>query len=110
MADGQPSEPPSFGQLVESGALVAGSVATVREQLADRARSYRVGNLLVMLQMGSMPTDLVKHNIDLFARQVMPGLADIWSESEEGNRWWPARLGGRPVSATQTQLAGVTLT
>jgi hypothetical protein len=30
------------------------------------------GNLLVMLQMGSMPTDLVKHNIDLFAGQVMP--------------------------------------
>ena len=89
---------------------MAGSVATVRDQLADRARSYRVGNLLVMLQMGSMPTDLVKHNIDLFAGQVMPGLKDIWSEYEEGNRWWPARLGGRPVSATQTQLAGVTLT
>ncbi len=29
MADGHPSEPPSFGQLVESGAIVAGSVATV---------------------------------------------------------------------------------
>ena len=109
VADGHPSEPPSFGQLVESGAIVAGSVATVREQLADRARSYRVGNLLVMLQMGSMPTDLVKHNIDLFTGQVMPALKDIWSEYEEGNRWWPARLGGSPVSATQTQLAGVTL-
>ena len=110
MADGHPSQPPSFGQLVEAGAIVAGSVATVREQLADRARSYRVGNLLVMLQMGSMPTDLVKHNIDLFTGQVMPALKDIWSEYEEGNRWWPARLGGSPVSATQTQLTGVTLT
>ena len=110
MGDGHPSEPPSFGQLVEAGAIVAGSVATVREQLADRARSYRVGNLLVMLQMGSMPTDLVKHNIDLFTGQVMPALKDIWSEYEEGNRWWPTRLGGSPVSATQTQLAGVTLT
>ena len=107
LADAHPSEPPSFGQLVESGAIVAGSVATVRDQLADRARSYRVGNLLVMLQMGSMPTDLVKHNIDLFAGQVMPGLKDIWSEYEEANRWWPARLGGRPVSVTQTELAGV---
>ena len=106
----QPSEPPSFGQLVESGAIVAGSVTTVRDQLADRARSYRVGNLLVMLQMGSMPTDLVKHNIDLFAGQVIPGLKNIWSEYEQGNRWWPARLGGRPVSETQTQMAGVTLT
>ena len=108
-AGGHPGEPPSFGQLVESGAIVAGSVATVGEQLADRARSYRVGNLLVMLQMGSMPTDLVQYNIDLFAGQVMPGLTDIWSEYEQGNRWWPTRLGGRPVSASQTQMAGVTL-
>ena len=110
LADGHPGELPTFGQLVESGAIVAGSVATVREQLADRARNYRVGILLLLLQMGSMPTDLVKHNIDLFAREVMPALKHIWSEYEAGNRWWPARLGGRPVSATQTQLAGVSLT
>jgi hypothetical protein len=88
---------------------VAGSVATVRERLADRARSYRVGNLLLLLQMGSMPTDLVKHNIDMFAGEVMPGLKDIWWEYEDANRWWPARLGGRPVSVTQTELAGVQL-
>jgi hypothetical protein len=68
-----------------------------------------VGNLAVLLQMGSMPTDLVQHNIDLFAGQVMPGLTDIWLEYEQGNRWWPTRLGGRPVSASQTQMAGVTL-
>jgi len=41
---------------------------------------------------------------------VMPGLTDIWSDYEQGNRWWPARLGGRPVSASQTHLAAVTLT
>jgi alkanesulfonate monooxygenase SsuD/methylene tetrahydromethanopterin reductase-like flavin-dependent oxidoreductase (luciferase family) len=100
----------SFGELVDSGAIVAGSVATVRDRLADRARSYRVGNMLLSLQTGSMSTDLVKHNIDLFASGVMPYLRGIWSEYEDTNHWWPARLGGRPVSAVQAQQAGARLT
>jgi alkanesulfonate monooxygenase SsuD/methylene tetrahydromethanopterin reductase-like flavin-dependent oxidoreductase (luciferase family) len=100
----------SFGELVDSGAIVAGSAVTVRDRLADRARSYRVGNMLLSLQMGSMSTGLVKHNIDLFASGVMPYLRGIWSEYEDTNRWWPARLGGRPVSAVQAQLAGARLT
>jgi alkanesulfonate monooxygenase SsuD/methylene tetrahydromethanopterin reductase-like flavin-dependent oxidoreductase (luciferase family) len=108
-AGGHPNERPCFGELVEAGAIVAGSPSTVRERLADRARSYRVGNMLLLLRMGSMPTDLVKHNIDLFAGEVMPGLRGIWSEYEDQNRWWPARLGGRPVSSVQAQLAGVRL-
>jgi alkanesulfonate monooxygenase SsuD/methylene tetrahydromethanopterin reductase-like flavin-dependent oxidoreductase (luciferase family) len=107
--DGHPDEPPSFGRLVDSGAIVAGSAATVRDRLADRARSYRVGNMLLLLQIGSMPTDLVKHNIDLFSGEVMPGLRHIWSEYDDANRWWPARLGGRPVFSVQAQVAGVGL-
>jgi alkanesulfonate monooxygenase SsuD/methylene tetrahydromethanopterin reductase-like flavin-dependent oxidoreductase (luciferase family) len=100
----------SFGELVDSGAIVAGSAATVRDRLADRARSYRVGNMLLSFQTGSMSTGLVKHNIDLFASGVMPYLRGIWSEYEDTNRWWPARLGGRPVSAVQAQPAGARLT
>jgi len=52
---------------VESGAVIAGSPATVRERLADRARSFRIGHLLANLQIGSMPTELTRHNIDLFS-------------------------------------------
>ncbi|WP_033289047.1 LLM class flavin-dependent oxidoreductase [Amycolatopsis jejuensis] len=101
---------PTFREQVESGALVAGSPATVREVLAERVRSYRGGNLLVQLQTGSMPTDLVKHNIDLFASSVLPELRGIWSEYAGANRWWPTRLGGLPVSACQSGLNGVKLT
>lgn len=101
---------PSYGDMVESGAIVAGSVATVRDILEERARNYRVGHLMVQLQMGSMPTELVKHNIDLFASQVIPPLRSTWEEYETTNRWWPIRLGGRPVSATQSQLTGARLT
>ena len=100
----------SFGELVDSGAIVAGSAATVRDRLADRARSYRAGNMLLSLQMGSMSTGLVNHSIDLFASGVMPHLRGIWSEYEDTNRWWPARLGGRPVAAVQPHPVAARLT
>jgi alkanesulfonate monooxygenase SsuD/methylene tetrahydromethanopterin reductase-like flavin-dependent oxidoreductase (luciferase family) len=100
----------SFGELVDSGAIVAGSAATVRDRLADRARSYRVGNMLLSLQMGSMSTGLVNHSIDMFASGVMPHLRGIWSEYEDSNRWWPARLGGRPAAAVQPQPVAARLT
>lgn len=108
-APGAAPKPPSYAELVESGAVVAGSAATVREMLEDRARNYRVGHILVQLQLGSMPTDLVKHNIDLFTQQVLPALRPIWSEYENENRWWPQRLGGKLVSAKQADLAGARL-
>jgi hypothetical protein len=37
-----------------------------------------------------MPTDLCKHNIDLFGREVLPHLEGLWSEYDD--RWWPERL------------------
>jgi alkanesulfonate monooxygenase SsuD/methylene tetrahydromethanopterin reductase-like flavin-dependent oxidoreductase (luciferase family) len=100
----------TYRDLVESGAVIAGSPATVRERLADRARSFRIGHLLANLQIGSMPTELTRHNIDLFSTEVLPHLRGIWSEYDGDNRWWPERLGGRPVSAKQADLTGARLT
>jgi hypothetical protein len=51
----------------------------------------RVGNLMVLLHIGSMPHDLTLKNIDLFCREVLPSLHDIWDDQWE-NHWWPARL------------------
>lgn len=111
----QPSPPadltaPSYADAVRAGVVVAGSPATVRETLADYARSFRLGNLLVFLQAGSMPIELTKHNIDLFAAEVAPHLRPIWSEYNEDNRWWPVALGGQPVSKKQAETAGARLT
>ena len=37
----------------------------------------RIGHLLALLHFGSMPTELCKKNIDLFAREVLPHLAPL---------------------------------
>jgi hypothetical protein len=74
----------------DNGFVIAGSPRTVREQLIESMRRLRVGHLLTLLHFGSMPTELCKRNIDLFAREVLPHLEPIWSEYED--RWWPQRL------------------
>lgn len=96
-----PAGPPRYRDLVERGAVVAGSAATVRERLELLARTFRVGNLSIFQQLGSTPHELTKHNIELFCREVAPHLRPVWSEYDGDNRWWPVRLGGRPASERQ---------
>jgi len=43
---------------------------------------------MVLLQIGSMPKDLVFHNTALFAREVMPHVRDLWPGHKD--RWWPS--------------------
>lgn len=85
----------TFRELVDAGCVICGSPATVRDQLAAMSRDFRIGNLHAMLQFGSMPNDLAKRNIDLFAKEVMPALRPIWADEYDHN-WWPERLGGKP--------------
>ena len=68
--------------------MIAGSPATVRQQLLECIRSLRVGHLMVLLQIGSMPRELTLQNTTLFAREVMPHVRDLWSGYK--NRWWPS--------------------
>ena len=83
----------------DRGFVIAGSPRTVREQLLHGIRRLRIGHLLALLHFGSMPTDVCKRNIDLFAREVLPHLAPLW-EDEYEDRWWPERLRAkRPVAA-----------
>jgi alkanesulfonate monooxygenase SsuD/methylene tetrahydromethanopterin reductase-like flavin-dependent oxidoreductase (luciferase family) len=60
--------------LIELGMVVAGSPATVREQLASYSRELGVGNLIAMLQVATLPGDLTEKNLRLFASDVMPYL------------------------------------
>jgi alkanesulfonate monooxygenase SsuD/methylene tetrahydromethanopterin reductase-like flavin-dependent oxidoreductase (luciferase family) len=83
----------------ERGFVVVGSPKTVREQLMDGIKRLRMGHLLALLHFGSMPTELCKRNIDLFAREVLPHLAGQWDDRYE-DRWWPERLRAkRPAAA-----------
>ena len=83
----------------DRGFVIVGSPKTVREQLMDGVKRLRIGHLLALLHFGSMPTELCKKNIDLFAREVLPHLEGLWDDEYE-DRWWPERLRAkRPVAA-----------
>ena len=94
-----------FAELVEAGSVICGSPDTVAEQLLGYAREYRIGNLHAMLQFGSMPHELAKDNIDMFAREVMPRLQQLWTDEGYQHHWWPQRLGGQPLPAAATEAA-----
>ena len=84
-----------YKDFVDKGYVIAGSPATVRERLRRRSSSgLHVGNLMVLLQIGSMPHELTLKNIDLFAREVLPGLRDVWDDKGWENHWWPKSLRG----------------
>jgi len=94
----------SFEDLVEAGCVVAGSPETVRERLAGFAREFRIGNLHAALQFGSMPHDLALYNTDLFAREVMPHLQEIWADEGWEHDWWPRRLVGTVPAGKSSEV------
>ena len=78
-------------KYVNEGYIIAGSPATVREQLADCVQKLRVGHLMVLLQIGSMPKELVFKNTELFGKEVLPYMRDTWKGYED--HWWPSGAG-----------------
>ena len=80
---------------VDGGFVVAGSPATVREQLKDVIERLHVGHLMLLLHFGDLPRDKTLHNTELFAREVIPHLKDMWSEWDD--RWYPKPLGEQEV-------------
>ena len=80
----------TYRDLVDSQCAIVGGADTVAQQLEGIVRRHRIGNLIVMLQFGSMPLELAKENIERFAREVMPRLRPIWEDEGFTHRWWPA--------------------
>ena len=66
-------------------------------------KGLHVGNLMLLVQIGSMPHELTLKNIDLLASEVLPSLREIWDDEGWENHWWPARLqkARRPVAAAR---------
>ena len=88
-----------YKDFIERGFLIAGSPKTVRDQLLEGVKRLRIGHLLALLHFGSMPHELCLKNIDLFCREVLPDLQDLWDDQWE-DRWWPERLRAkRPAAA-----------
>jgi alkanesulfonate monooxygenase SsuD/methylene tetrahydromethanopterin reductase-like flavin-dependent oxidoreductase (luciferase family) len=71
----------SFDDLNRLGYCFVGGVETVRRRLLDAFREMGHGLLMALLQIGDMPRDRTRRNMELFAREVMPAL-----RAEFGNR------------------------
>ena len=91
--------------LNEEGVIIAGSPSTVADRLIEVARTLRVGNLHALLQIGSMPHELTKKNITLFAEEVMPRIRHIWDAEGWTHEWWPSGAASRAVTEPE-QRAG----
>ncbi|MBV10955.1 LLM class flavin-dependent oxidoreductase [Rubinisphaera sp.] len=61
-------------EIEEGGYAMVGSPETVREKMKDYVQDFGVGNVLGLFQIGTLPADLTKKNMTLFAEQVLPYL------------------------------------
>jgi alkanesulfonate monooxygenase SsuD/methylene tetrahydromethanopterin reductase-like flavin-dependent oxidoreductase (luciferase family) len=69
-------------EIIASGSFVCGSVETVRKTLLERMRDIGYGQQLCLMQFGTLPADLTRKNMELFATQVMPYLREQLSQHE----------------------------
>ena len=89
-----------FKDFVDNQFVISGGPASVRDQLTEAVKKLRVGNLMVLLHIGSMPHELTLKNIELFSREVKPHLSHLWDEDGWDNKWWPAGLKANGKSAS----------
>jgi hypothetical protein len=82
---------------VEQGHIIAGSPATVRDRLKEAIQMLRVGHLMCLLHIGTMPKELTFKNMELFTSQVLPAVKDTWPEYSDP--WWPSTLSSQPQMA-----------
>ena len=69
--------------LMDQEVVVAGSPETVRRKLIEYQRVTNMGNLMCLMQFGTLPADLTKRSMELFAREVMPALRPLGDHTAE---------------------------
>jgi hypothetical protein len=80
----------TWKDFLEQGYVIAGSPKTVRERLREAMKTLNCGHLMILMQLGSMPPELVRKSTEMFAREVMPHMRDLWTEWED--KWSPHPL------------------
>lgn len=61
---------------------IVGSPETVYEKLEENLQRLGTGNLLGLFQLGTLPADLTRRNLELFAGEVMPRLRERFPEGQ----------------------------
>jgi hypothetical protein len=64
----------TWDEVVDGLYAVVGSPETVRATLESTLARLGTGNLLGLFQVGTLPGDLTRRNLELFASEVMPHL------------------------------------
>jgi alkanesulfonate monooxygenase SsuD/methylene tetrahydromethanopterin reductase-like flavin-dependent oxidoreductase (luciferase family) len=72
----------TWEQVIEGRYAIVGSPSTVYEQLEENLTRLGTGNLLGLFQLGTLPHDLTKRNLELFATEVMPKLRARFPDGE----------------------------
>ena len=79
---------PTIEQLIEVGTFVCGSPQTVLEHLRRSHNLSGFQNYVAMMQFATLPSELTRKSIDLFAEKVMPEL-----RSFDDDNSYPRRAG-----------------
>lgn len=77
----------TWEEVVSGAYAVVGSPDTVAEQLAGHINTLGAGYLMGLFQMGTLPHQLTRKNLEIFAQAVMPALR---AEFPDGPTWTEA--------------------
>ena len=88
----------TWDEFIEEGYIIAGSPETVIKNLRNAVEGLRVGHLMTLLQIGTMPKELTKMNTEMFATKVKPYIENMWDEYED--KWWPQPLEDRQIAGS----------
>ncbi len=72
----------TWDEVVDGQYAIVGSPRTVLAKLERNLSRLGTGNLLGLFQLGTLPADLTKRNLELFAREVMPRLRERFPEGK----------------------------
>ena len=67
----------TIDKAIEMGMFVCGTANTVRQMLEDHWSKMHFDNLLTMMHFGSLPQDLTKRSMELFAKDVLPHIQKL---------------------------------
>jgi alkanesulfonate monooxygenase SsuD/methylene tetrahydromethanopterin reductase-like flavin-dependent oxidoreductase (luciferase family) len=68
--------------VIEKGMFICGSPQTVRARLEEYHSQIGFGHLLTLLQFGTLPAELTRKNMELYATEVMPHLRSVTSATK----------------------------
>ena len=67
---------PSIDWLIDQGLAIIGSPDSVTKQIRYQQERFGAGTLMIYSPFGTLPVDMATRSLELFAKEVMPGLRE----------------------------------